>query len=60
MIVVLRMQKFEVEQKGTIPVLLDFAPMIGFLPVYETLEDATHDFPDGPFREVKDAEVKEP
>lgn len=55
MIVVMRVQKFEIEQGNfSFEVALDFSPMIGYLPVYETLEDAKRGFPDGLFSEVRE------
>ena len=56
MIVVMKVQDFELEQTGpyrlNIPIVLNFRPMIGYLPVYASLEDAKRDFPDGPFQEI--------
>jgi len=58
--IVLRVQEFTVEQKGPLripfPVELDFGPMVGYLPVYTTLEDAKTDFPNGPFAEVREVQ----
>ena len=55
MIVVMRVQKFEIEQGNfSFEVALDFSPMIGYLPVYETLEDAKRGFPVGLFSEVRE------
>ena len=60
MIVVLKLQDFEVKKVpyGP-PTTLDVAPMIGYLPVYGTVEDAKKDFPNGPFREIAFIGAKE-
>ena len=53
--VVFRVQKFEVEQKGPFLIKIDSRPQIGYLPVYETREDALSKFPDGPFLEIEES-----
>jgi hypothetical protein len=57
MIVVMKIQKFEFEQAGEyripFPVTFDLGKMLGYLPVYETREDAEKDYPDGPFATVE-------
>ena len=60
MIVILKLQDFEVKDVpyGP-PVTLDVALMIGYLPVYRTVEDAKKDFPDGPFHEIAFIGAKE-
>lgn len=54
MIVVMRVQQFEVETPLPYLITLDFKPMIGYLPVYSSLEKAKCDFPDGPFMELQE------
>ena len=50
--VVMKIQPFEIEQspKNTLrlpfPVVFDAGKMIGYLPVYDTSEDALADYPD--------------
>lgn len=51
--VVMEVQRFEVKQTLPLKVVLDFAPMCGYLPVYESKEDAMKDFPEGPFQEIR-------
>jgi len=52
-------QNFEVEPspKNVIsfpfPVVIDEGKMIGFLPVYETLEDAKADYPNADYMEIR-------
>jgi hypothetical protein len=57
MIVVMKIQEWELEQKGPLycplPIKVDSGKMIGYLPVYGTIEDAKVDFPDGPFQEIR-------
>ena len=55
---------FEIEQTGPyilpIPIQFDPGKMIGYLPAYETLEDAKADYPEGPFSEVRFLNLPEP
>ena len=52
-------ENFEVEPspKNVIhfpfPISIDNGKMIGFLPVYETLEDARVDYPDADYMEIR-------
>ena len=58
MFVVMSIQHFEVEPSPDnlinlpIPVKIE-TKMCGYLPVYETLEDARNDFPDSPIYEAQ-------
>ncbi|MBU3914824.1 hypothetical protein KKA14_04755 [bacterium] len=46
MFIVMRMQSFEFEAPNfPIPIKVEAGTMIGYLPVYETREDALKDFP---------------
>lgn len=69
MFVVCLVQKVELESKSprifpfpvTVDVTVDMGKMIGYLPCYETKEDALADYPDAPIVQakfVKDGEVK--
>ena len=52
--VVMRIQPFEVEPTNfPLPISVDARKMKGYLPVYETMEDAKAEFPDGPFGEIQ-------
>ena len=59
--IVMRVQPFDLEQDpGPFPfpieVQLDIGKKIGYLPVYETREDAEAEYPNGPFGQI--AEVQ--
>ena len=56
MIVVLRVQDFSFQVSGMsiVGVQLDAGKMIGYLPVYDNLEDAKKEFPNGPFQEIEE------
>ena len=62
MFVVMRLQDFEFEQSPNqilrfpFPIVTDKGKMIGFLPVYNTREDALTDFPNA---QVIEANIKE-
>ena len=57
--VVLRLQKFEEDTHNfPLSIKLDFRPLIGYLPVYDTLGDAKKEWPDGPFQEIREVEGK--
>lgn len=58
MFVVLVLQDFEVVGTLRFPVKLDFAPMVGYLPVYATREDAEREFPGHPVAEIREAQPK--
>ena len=52
------MENFEVESApGSLrlpfPISIDTGKMIGFLPVYETLEDAKTEYPDSDYMEIR-------
>ena len=57
--VVKMLENFEVEPspKNVIhfpfPITIDKGKMVGFLPVYETLEDAKVDYPDADYMEIR-------
>ena len=56
MFVVMLAQKFEFEAvsfRFPIPVRVDTGKMVGFLPVYETREDALADYPDAELAEIR-------
>ena len=60
MFVVMRLQDFEVEPAPNqrfrlpLPVTIDSGKMVGFLPVYDTREDALLDFPEAKLMEIKE------
>ena len=55
MFVVMKVQDFEFEAANfPLPVNVDVGKMKGFLPVYETLEDAVEEYPDSDYVEVQD------
>ena len=53
------LENFEVEPSPKnvlrlpFPVIIDKGKMIGFLPVYETLEDARADYPNANYMEIR-------
>ena len=60
--VVLKVQPFEVEQiedsyRFPYPFTVDMKPMIGYLPVYATREDALKEFPDAPLAQIEEAKT---
>lgn len=58
--VVLRLVPFAVEAVNSrIPVSVSAGPMVGYLPVYETREDAEREYPDGPFMRLRQVEQEE-
>ena len=57
MIVVMRIHDFEFEPVNCpLPIHVDKGKMIGYLPVYETKEDAMEDYPDAKFLEAKEVQ----
>ena len=57
MFVVLRMQDFEFEPVNfPLPIKVEKGKMIGFLPVYETKEDALADYPNAKTLEVREVQ----
>lgn len=57
--IVMRVQKFDlVQDKGNliVQVNLDSGLMSGYLPVYDTKEDAEAEYPDGPFGQIREIE----
>lgn len=55
MFVVLRLQKFEWQTSfGLKAYLHPDERMVGFLPVYETREEALADWPEGPVAEIRE------
>ena len=58
--VVMNMQKFEFDTIPShilpFPISYDMGKIIGYLPCYQTKEDALKDFPDG---DIKEARFKE-
>ena len=58
MFVVFRFEEFNFEitpehSSPPPPILLEKGRMVGFLPVYETREDALADYPDAELREIR-------
>jgi len=57
--VVKRLENFEVEPSHEnkfhlpFPITIDSGKMVGFLPVYETLEDAKAEYPNADYMEIR-------
>ena len=59
MIAVGRLQLWYNSFEASIPIKVEFVGFgVGFLPVYETREQAAKEYPEGPFFEVTTATVK--
>jgi hypothetical protein len=52
--VVMRVARWDFEPISHIPCKM-VTTMAGYLPVYDTMEEAQKDYPDGPFKEIKTA-----
>ena len=53
MFVVMKKQNFEFTSNLPLPVKVETGKLIGWIPVYETLEDAMEEFPDSRYAEIK-------
>ena len=56
MFVVMKLQDFEFEPLNCpLPIHVEKGKLKGFLPVYETLEDAMEEYPNSKYAEIREA-----